>query len=109
MGRTAVVNADVPLLVCVSADVGVREQVVRRLEDCGAVLMCADLDELRAMLFPPPNGAVPPHAGAGASGSASGSGARPDGAPVVAARGGEGVVVVGDLIVDVDGHLVTWR
>ena len=87
------VNGDVPLVVCVSADVGVREQVVRRLEDCGAVLMCADLDELRAMLFP-----------------ANGAPARPpvSGVPPVRPEHG-GVVSVGDLTVDVAGHLVTWR
>jgi DNA-binding response OmpR family regulator len=84
-----VVNGDVPLVVCVSADVGVREQVVRRLEDCGAVLICSDLDELRAMLFP-------------ANGAASHR-EEPNG------NGGNGVVAVGDLIVDVPGHLVTWR
>ena len=85
------VNGDVPLVVCVSADVGVREQVVRRLEDCGAVLICSDLDELRAMLFPT-NGVAPaPHPEA------------PNGGD-----GGNGVVTVGDLVVDVPGHLVTW-
>jgi DNA-binding response OmpR family regulator len=90
-----VVNGDVPLVVCVSADVGVREQVVRRLEDCGAVLICSDLDELRAMLFP-----------------AKGPGPAPHPEPSIGANGGtggNGVVAVGDLVVDVAGHLVTWR
>jgi len=99
-----VVNGDVPLVVCVSADVGVREQVVRRLEDCGAVLICSDLDELRAMLFPAGGAAPaprpePPNGGNGASGASGASGPN----------GGNGVVTVGDLVVDVAGHLVTWR
>ncbi|GFJ91018.1 hypothetical protein Prum_046600 [Phytohabitans rumicis] len=46
------VNGDVPFVVCVSSDVAVRERVVRRLDDCGAVVLCTDLSELRAMLFP---------------------------------------------------------
>jgi DNA-binding response OmpR family regulator len=92
-----VVNGDVPLVVCVSADVGVREQVVRRLEDCGAVLICSDLDELRAMLFPT-NG----------SGNGSGSGSVPP-PPNAAAGAANGLVTVGDLVVDLPGHLVTWR
>jgi hypothetical protein len=87
-----VVNGDVPLVVCVSADVGVREQVVRRLEDCGAVLICSDLDELRAMLFPA-NGAAP----------------YPEEPNGIGGIGGNGVVTVGELVVDVAGHLVTWR
>jgi len=90
-----VVNGDVPLVVCVSADVGVREQVVRRLEDCGAVLICSDLDELRAMLFPTNAGAPAPRPEA------------PNG--VSGASGANGVVTVGDLVVDVAGHHVTWR
>ena len=102
------VNGDVPLVVCVSADVEVREQVVRRLESCGAVLICSDLDELRAMLFPG-NGAG---SGAG-NGNGAGSGPRsaaPGAAPPLPRPDGpNGVVTVGDLVVDVAGHLVTWR
>jgi DNA-binding response OmpR family regulator len=80
-----VVNGDVPLVVCVSTDVGLREQVVRRLDNCGPVLICADLDELRAMLFPDP------HAD------------RQSRTPAV------GPVAVGDLVVDSGAHVVTWR
>ncbi|WP_345541102.1 winged helix-turn-helix domain-containing protein [Phytohabitans rumicis] len=62
----------------------VRERVVRRLDDCGAVVLCTDLSELRAMLFPAlPLGPPPP----------------PAGAPVR----------LGELVVDTAGHLVTWR
>jgi len=84
---------DLPLLVCVSADVDVRERVVRGLKDCGAVLICANLDELRAMLFPHLRRPEPPPA-------------RP------VERGAEvadRVVSIGDLVVDLTGHLVTWR
>ncbi|SDY07949.1 Transcriptional regulatory protein, C terminal [Micromonospora pattaloongensis] len=76
------VNGEVPLVVCVSADVAVRERVVRRLDDCGTVVVCTDLAELRAMLFP---------------------------APPTEQAGQPGPVVLGDLVVDTRGHLVTWR
>ncbi|WP_305788669.1 winged helix-turn-helix domain-containing protein [Symbioplanes lichenis] len=39
-----------PLVVCVTPDREVRESLVRRLDDLGAVLVCSDLGELRAML-----------------------------------------------------------
>jgi len=103
----AVVNADVPLVVCVSADVGVRERVVRQLEDCGAVLICADLAELQAMLFP--------SAGNHGVGLAAGALAGLVGAgPVADLAGGHAgpatdVVSLGDLVVDAAGHMVTWR
>lgn len=79
------VNGDVPLVVCVSADSAVRQQVVGRLQDCAAVLICADLDELRAMLFPA---------------AETGSGGAED---------RSGVVKLGDLVVDKAAHIVTWR
>jgi two-component system response regulator MtrA len=83
-----VVHGDVPLVVCVSADVTLRERVVRRLDDCGAVVLCADLDELRAMLFPAEVAQAPAAA-----------------APTI----GDGPVRHGELTVDAAGHLVTWR
>nr|MDT0660290.1 winged helix-turn-helix domain-containing protein [Micromonospora sp. DSM 115978] len=61
----------------------VRERVVRRLDDCGTVVICSDLSELRSMLFPPPGERV-----AGPSSPA---------------------VTMGALAVDPAGHLVTWR
>ncbi|MEV1285871.1 winged helix-turn-helix domain-containing protein [Micromonospora sp. NPDC049679] len=76
------VNGEVPLVVCVSADVAIRERVVRRLDDCGTVVVCTDLAELRAMLFPPPS---------------------------VELTSQPGPVVLGELVVDTSGHLVTWR
>ncbi|MFC0528332.1 winged helix-turn-helix domain-containing protein [Phytohabitans kaempferiae] len=78
------VSGDVPFVVCVSSDVAVRERVVRRLDDCGAVVLCADLSELRAMLFPA---------------AASAPGVMPSNGPVR----------FGELVVDTAGHLVTWR
>ncbi|MEU7616273.1 winged helix-turn-helix domain-containing protein [Micromonospora rifamycinica] len=75
-------GVDIPFVVCVSADVSVRERVVRRLDDLGPVVICADLAELRAMLFP--------------------TAALPAAAP-------PGSVRCGDLVVDPAGHLVTWR
>jgi two-component system, OmpR family, response regulator MtrA len=79
-----VVIGNVPFVVCVSADKRVRERVVRRLDGCGVVLICADLDELRAMIRAPGSG---PEAGPGPSDA----------------------IQVGDLTLDVAGHTVTWR
>ncbi|MGI5145916.1 winged helix-turn-helix domain-containing protein [Plantactinospora sp. CA-294935] len=75
-------SGEVPLVVCVSTDVAVRERVVRRLDDFGTVVICSDLSELRAMLFPMVGNAT-------------------DSEP--------GPVSLGDLSVDPGGHLVTWR
>lgn len=77
-------NSEVPLVVCVSSNLAVRERVVRRLDDCGTVVICSDLSELRAMLFPPDN-----------AGNATAYLPAP--------------VALGDLAVDPGGHLVTWR
>lgn len=43
-------GVELPLLVCVSPDPGVRERVARQLDGGGIVLMCPDIDTLRAML-----------------------------------------------------------
>jgi two-component system, OmpR family, response regulator MtrA len=75
-------NGEVPLVVCVSSDVAVRERVVRRLDDFGTVVICADLSELRAMLFP-------------TTATEPGVGPEP--------------VNLGELSVDPGGHMVTWR
>jgi two-component system, OmpR family, response regulator MtrA len=84
LGRIAVVNGEVSFVVCVSTDVAVRERVVRRLDNCGAVVLCADLAELRSMLFPAvPSATVIPAASA--------------------------PVRLGELVVDTTAHLVTWR
>jgi DNA-binding response OmpR family regulator len=72
-----------PLVVCVSADVEVRERIVRRLDDLGPVLICTDLAELRTMLSQPPVQRAP--------------------ATV------DGPVALGDLVVDQTAHLATWR
>ncbi|WP_306210354.1 winged helix-turn-helix domain-containing protein [Actinoplanes sp. RD1] len=70
-----------PLVVCVTPDREVRESLVRRLDDLGAVLVCSDIAELRAMLAQVEAGAeeVPP------------------------------VVRFGDLVVDNEQHTVAWR
>lgn len=77
-----------PLVVCVTADVAVRERVVRKLDNFGTVVICSDLSELKAMLFP----------------SSAGTGTE---SPSPTSRSGP--IVVGDLAVDPAGHLVTWR
>lgn len=80
------VNGELPLVVCVSADVAVRERVIRKLDNFGTVVICSDLSELRAMLFPPAVDLTPERAPG-----------RPD------------PIVVGELTVDPAGHLVAWR
>jgi DNA-binding response OmpR family regulator len=78
---------DVPLVVCVSTDAAVRERVVRQLDACGPVLICSDLDELRAILFPQsPVDTLPEP--------------RPDSAALLR---------FGELIIDPGGHRVSWR
>lgn len=78
------VRADVPLIVCVTPDRAVRERLAGRLADCGAVLMCADLAELRSVL--PVMSAEP-------------SGDHP----------GDAVHAVGDLRIDPGNHVASWR
>jgi DNA-binding response OmpR family regulator len=41
---------ELPLLVCVSPDPGVRERVARQLDGGGIVVMCPDVNSLRALL-----------------------------------------------------------
>jgi DNA-binding response OmpR family regulator len=77
----------VPLVVCVSADPAVRQRVVRQLDGGGVVLMCPDLDALRAVLGPVV--AVD--------------------APSPAADASAGVVSSGELVVDARSLQVTWR
>ncbi|WP_027346157.1 winged helix-turn-helix domain-containing protein [Hamadaea tsunoensis] len=75
--------AEKTLIVCVSADATVRERLMRQLDPGGVVLLCADLDELRALLFPSAPAEV---------------------APAISAP-----IVVGDLLVDSVGYRVTWH
>jgi hypothetical protein len=93
----AVTGSEVPLVVCVSADVSIREVVVRRLDDFGPVVMCADLSELRAMLFPA-------EVAAARLPVWSRNPDAPPGPPDPVER-----VSLGDLSVDPAAHLVTWR
>jgi two-component system, OmpR family, response regulator MtrA len=81
-----VTGGEVPLVVCVSTDRAVREQVVSRVDDLGAVLIVNNLTELRAMLLP---AAGPPTAVA-------------DPPPAELTR-------VGDLQLDSVSTEITWR
>lgn len=83
-------GAEVPIVVCVSADASVRERVLRQLDGTGPVVTCADLAQLRAMLLPSSAGAAP----------AVGPSTLP--AP-------QGRISWGELVVDRAGHVVTWR
>lgn len=75
--------AERTLIVCVSNDAAVRERLMRQLDAADVVLMCADLEEVRALLFP-----------------AAGAEPAPD---------SDGPYSVGDLLVDPVGYEVTWR
>lgn len=75
---------DRALIVCVSSDVAVRERLVRQVDLGGVVLLCADLDELREILFPSE-------------------------APAAAAPTGSAADPFAGLIVDPVGHRATWR
>ncbi|MFD0818271.1 winged helix-turn-helix domain-containing protein [Micromonospora zhanjiangensis] len=79
----------------------VRERVVRRLDDFGPVVMCSDLSELRAMLFPVELATARPGS---RSPGLDGWTASPEPDPGPPPR-----VIVGDLCVDPGAHLVTWR
>lgn len=81
---------EVPIVVCVSADMSMRERVLRQLDGLGPVLNCADLTELRELLSSPAAAAPVRPA------------TVPPGVP-------QGLVRWGDLVVDRAGHRVTWR
>ncbi|HZN76907.1 MAG TPA: winged helix-turn-helix domain-containing protein [Micromonosporaceae bacterium] len=87
------VTADVPLVVCITPDVGFRERLARRLDDCGVVLMVADVDELRAVFWP--SGQV--------------EWAAPGPADPILPPAYDDGVTIGDLIIDPARHRVTWR
>lgn len=79
-------DGQLALVVCVSPDRDVRERLLRRLGDLGPLVLCSDLAELRAMLFPEAIASTPP---------VPDQPVPPPSAP--------------PLLVDPDGHLVTWR
>lgn len=85
-------NGDVPLVVCVSADLELRKWIVQRIDRRTPVLVCADLDELRATLFP-----------------VEGRQVSLDGRQTESAAEPLPTVSHGEFVVDVDGHQVTWR
>ncbi|MDI1460582.1 winged helix-turn-helix domain-containing protein [Catellatospora sp. KI3] len=69
----------------------VRERLVRRLDSCGAVLICADLDELRGILFPEPAAAE-------------------QASPVAAVTAVHAErVQLGGLVIEAGGHRVSWH
>jgi DNA-binding response OmpR family regulator len=81
------VSVEWPLLVCVSPDPDVRERVARQLDGGGIVLMCPDIDALRAMLNN--NAMLSPSAVA---------------EPVSPVPG-----YASPLVIDIDDHEVRWR
>jgi two-component system, OmpR family, response regulator MtrA len=81
-----VTGGEVPLVVCVSTDRAVRERLVSRVDDLGAVLIVNNLTELRAMLLP---AAGPPTA--------------------VADPPPDGLTRLGDLQLDSVSTEITWR
>ncbi|RZT77122.1 transcriptional regulator [Micromonospora violae] len=88
---------DVSLVFCVTADVSVRERMVRRLNGLGTLVICTDLAELQAMIGGPVIGG-PARLPTTAS--------TPAAAPPV---GAAGQISLGDLTIDPLEHRVTWR
>ncbi|WSA11374.1 winged helix-turn-helix domain-containing protein [Micromonospora sp. NBC_01813] len=80
-------GGEVPLVVCVSTDRAVREQLVSRVDDLGAVLFVNNLTELRAMLLS----------------------AAADGPMAAAAPSPTGLTRLGDLQLDSVSTEITWR
>ncbi|RAN92231.1 Heme response regulator HssR [Micromonospora saelicesensis] len=95
---------DVSLVFCVTADVSVRERMVRRLDGLGTLVICTDLAELQAMIggpvisgparLPTPTTASAPAPAVVAA------------APAAAVAG---QINLGDLTIDPLDHRVTWR
>lgn len=83
------------MVVCVTPDPAVRERVARQLSGCGIVVMCTDLDELRAVFCPSAH-----------VGWATVDNGAEDALEAVPP---DGVLVLGDLVIDPGRHLVTWR
>lgn len=105
-------GVDVPLVVCVSADLAVRERVLRRMEDLGPLVICADLAELRSMLFAdPPTGIDQAGTGADHNHRSFGTGDADgeDGYRPVTEHLAPVPVRLGDLVIDSAEHEVTWR
>lgn len=111
------VDGDLALLVCVSSDQAVREQVIRRFDDCGTVVLCADLAELRALLalsatvppadFEPATAPTVPGPELVPLSAVAAVDPLPP-APRTLIAGGR-PISVGGLTIDTDGHLVTWQ
>lgn len=94
---------DVSLVFCVTADVSVRERMVRRLNGLGTLVICTDLAELQAMIGPPASSRP-------ARLSTSATAPAPTPAAAAPATVTAGRTSLGDdLTIDPLGHLVTWR
>jgi DNA-binding response OmpR family regulator len=83
-------SQDLPLVVCVSPDRGVRERVARQLDGEGIVVLCPDIGALRALL--------------------AGSTVAPLAAAAMPSPAGPLTVGVDeDLVIDDRDHHVIWR
>jgi len=89
-----VTGGEVPLVVCVSTDPAVRERLVSRVDDLGAVLVVNTLTELRTMLL---STAVADGLAATARPTATTGPPRAE------------LIRVGDLLLDPLSTEVTWR
>lgn len=81
-------DGELPLVVCVTPDAGLRLRLARELDGTGVVLMCPDLDTLRSLLALP-----------GTQQQAAPPPPMPE----------PGVVAVGELTMDRRAAQVTWR
>jgi len=89
-----VTGGEVPLVVCVSTDPAVRERLVSRVDDLGAVLIVNNLTELRTMLL---------------STAADGPTVAADPPTATAGRSPAGLTRLGELLIDPVSTEVTWR
>ncbi|WJK39715.1 winged helix-turn-helix domain-containing protein [Solwaraspora sp. WMMA2056] len=87
-------GGEVPLVVCVSTDPAVRERLVSRVDDLGAVLVVNNLTELRTMLL---------------STAVADELAVADGPTATVGRSPAGPTRLGDLLIDPVSTEVTWR
>ncbi|MFI6781110.1 winged helix-turn-helix domain-containing protein [Micromonospora sp. NPDC050276] len=94
-------------MFCVSADVSVRERMVRRLDGLGTLVICTDLAELQAMIGRPVT-SEPARLTTATTTTATTTTTSAAGVAAPAA-GMAGRISLGDLTIDPLDHLVTWR
>lgn len=99
----------VSLVFCVTADVSVRERMVRRLDGLGTLVICTDLAALQAMIGPPAIGGPAPVVGPATEPTVAATPAAAVAAFATAPTPTSGRITLGDLEIAPLDHLVTWQ